>query len=96
MTTTLQFTMSAMLSSARDSVPCLPALACISAVMPVKRVGLLSGKTDASASGAVATKPITAVDDVVSVRKASEISVTLTPWRYSSVIILALWFLLVK
>jgi len=31
-----------------------------------------------------------AVDDVVSVRKASEISVTLTPWRYSSVIILAL------
>ena len=30
---------------------------------------------------------------MVSVRKASEISVTLTPWRYSSDIILALWFL---
>ena len=84
MTTTLQFTISAMPSNARDNVPCLPAFAWTSAVIPVKRVGLLSGKTVASASAAVATKPITAVDDVVSVRKASAISVTLTPWRYSS------------
>ena len=82
--------MLAMLFSERNRVPCRPALARMSGVIPVRRVGLLSGNTLASASEAVATKPITAVEEVVRVRKASEVYVTLTPWRYSSGINIAL------
>ena len=65
-------------------MPCLPALVMTSEVMPVSKIGLFNGNTALSASGAVATKPMTAVDDVVSVRKAWEISVTLTPCKNSS------------